>query len=79
MIIERIYKKDVNDERSKLVRVYSLPRESFKPKAFIMENVKALGVLPKSWGRAKLLVNFTKTGYRKVYSYLKPLILICLK
>jgi len=40
-------KMDPNDERSKLVMSYMQVVEKVKPKVFVMENVKALGVLSK--------------------------------
>lgn len=40
-------KMDLNDERSKLILVFLDVVEKIQPKAFVMENVKALGVLKK--------------------------------
>lgn len=40
-------KMDVNDKRSQLIWSYVKVISKVKPKAFIMENVKALGLLEK--------------------------------
>lgn len=57
-------KMDVDDERSKLVWSYANVVETIRPRAFIMENVKALGVLEK-WAsiRKALLARFQSLGY----------------
>lgn len=57
-------KMDANDERSKLIWSYAQVVETVKPKAFIMENVKALGELDK-WGsiRNALVQKFHDMGY----------------
>ena len=57
-------KMDENDERSKLIWSYVKVVESIRPKAFIMENVKALGTLER-WAsiRCKLLKNMRDLGY----------------
>lgn len=57
-------KMDANDERSKLIWSYADVVESLLPDAFIMENVKALGVLEK-WAnvRQTLLNRFLSFGY----------------
>lgn len=57
-------KMDANDERSKLVWSYAKVIEVVKPKAFIMENVKALGTLNR-WAsvRNALLEKFRNLGY----------------
>lgn len=55
---------DVNDKRSQLIWSYVKVVSKVKPKAFIMENVKALGLLDK-WKpiREKLLLEFRNLGY----------------
>ena len=57
-------KMDANDERSKLIWSYAKVIETVKPKAFVMENVKALATLEK-WAsvRAALLTKFADLGY----------------
>ena len=56
-------KMDVNDQRSQLIWSYAKVIETIKPKAFVMENVKALGVF-KKWEpiREKLLSVFRELG-----------------
>lgn len=57
-------KMDENDERSKLIWSYAKVIETVQPKAFIMENVKALAVLER-WSsvRTALLHKFQDLGY----------------
>ena len=57
-------KMDVNDERSQLVWSYAKAIELVHPKAFVMENVKALATLGK-WAniRTELLRRFQQLGY----------------
>ena len=57
-------KMDVNDKRSQLIWSYVKVISKVKPKAFIMENVKALGLLEK-WKpiREKLLSELRHLGY----------------
>ncbi|MDE7463209.1 MAG: DNA cytosine methyltransferase [Muribaculaceae bacterium] len=57
-------KMDENDERSKLIWSYAKVVETVKPKAFIMENVKALAVLER-WAsvRSALMEKFIDLGY----------------
>ena len=57
-------KMDISDPRSKLVWSYAKVVELTRPRAFIMENVKALGKLEK-WApiREKLLQTFRLFGY----------------
>lgn len=57
-------KMDENDERSKLIWSYANVVEAVRPKAFIMENVKALGELEK-WSaiRTSLLAKLQELGY----------------
>lgn len=57
-------KMDANDKRSQLIWTYAKVVETVKPRAFIMENVKALGKLEK-WApiREKLLQTFRSLGY----------------
>lgn len=64
-------KMDPDDERSKLIFTFLDVVERVKPRAFVMENVKALGHLEK-WGpvRAKYLNRATSLGY-----YVIPFIL----
>ncbi len=61
-------KMDPDDPRSKHVWTFSNMVDLIKPKAFIMENVKALGTL-KKWEplRNALLSNFRKMGYATNY------------
>lgn len=57
-------KMDANDPRSKLVFSFCDVVEKIKPKAFIMENVKALGVLEKFQGvRDEIFRRMTNSGY----------------
>lgn len=64
-------KMDVGDERSKLVWSYVKAVETVEPKAFIMENVKALGTLSK-WEPVKkaLLEKMRALGYSVNYCIL---------
>lgn len=57
-------KMDPDDERSKLIFTFLDVVERVKPKAFVMENVKALGVLEK-WApvRQKYLERVYRLGY----------------
>lgn len=57
-------KMDPKDERSKLIFTFLDVVERVKPRAFVMENVKALGVLEK-WEpvRKKYLERTSKLGY----------------
>jgi len=57
-------KMDVNDARSQLIWCYAKVIEIVKPKAFIMENVKALGKLEK-WAKVRyeLIKKFRELGY----------------
>lgn len=57
-------KMDINDKRSQLIWSYLNVISMVRPKAFIMENVKALGELTK-WApiRTKLLHDFRELGY----------------
>lgn len=57
-------KMDADDERSKLIWSYVKVLETVMPKAFIMENVKALGTLER-WSsiRCKLLKKIQDLGY----------------
>lgn len=57
-------KMDANDERSQLIWSYVHIVEQIQPRAFIMENVKALGVLER-WSsvRMALLTRFQDIGY----------------
>lgn len=57
-------KMDENDERSKLIWSYAKVIETVNPKAFIMENVKALAVLDR-WAcvRSALMQKFIDLGY----------------
>lgn len=57
-------KMDINDKRSQLVWSYAKVIETIQPRAFVMENVKALGLLEK-WKplREKLLLKFRTLGY----------------
>jgi len=61
-------KMDPDDPRSKHVWTFSNVVDIVKPKAFIMENVKALGTL-KKWEplRNALLSNFRQMGYATNY------------
>ncbi|MBD5336753.1 MAG: DNA cytosine methyltransferase [Bacteroides sp.] len=57
-------KMDENDERSKLIWSYASVVEEVMPKAFIMENVKALAVLER-WSsvRSAIIAKFQELGY----------------
>lgn len=57
-------KMDENDERSKLIWSYAEVIDAVRPKAFIMENVKALGELER-WAsvRTSLLARLQGLGY----------------
>lgn len=65
-------KMDPNDERSKLIFTFLDAVEKIQPKAFVMENVKALGVLDK-WSdvRKKYLGRTREMGYLCVPFVLK--------
>lgn len=57
-------KMDPDDPRSKLIFSFCKIVEKVKPKAFVMENVKALGALSKfEEVRAALISRFQKAGY----------------
>lgn len=57
-------KMDPDDSRSKLVFSFCSVIERVKPKAFVMENVKALGTLSKfEEVRRSLMSRFRKAGY----------------
>lgn len=57
-------KMDPDDPRSKLIFSFCSVVERLQPKAFVMENVKALGTLNKFAGvRQSLLSRFQKSGY----------------
>jgi len=57
-------KMDADDPRSQLVFSFARAIENIKPKAFVMENVKALGKLNKFENvRQKLLSQFYDLGY----------------
>lgn len=57
-------KMDLEDPRSKLIFSFCEVVNKVKPKAFVMENVKALGVLSKFKGiRDTLVSNFQSAGY----------------
>lgn len=60
-------KMDPDDERSKLIFTFLDVVERVKPRAFVMENVKALGYLEK-WSavRAKYLTRAQNLGYYTV-------------
>lgn len=64
-------KMDENDSRSKLIWSYVSVIEAVSPKAFIMENVKALGVLSR-WAsvRRELLGRMQELGYSVNYCIL---------
>lgn len=57
-------KMDENDERSKLIWSYAKVVETVNPKAFVMENVKALAALDR-WAsvRSALMQKFIDLGY----------------
>lgn len=57
-------KMDMNDPRSQLVFSFIEVVEKLRPKAFVMENVKALGTLSKfSEVRKRIISRFQKAGY----------------
>lgn len=57
-------KMDINDPRSKLVFTFCDVVEEIMPKAFIMENVRALGALEKFSGvRLEIIRRMTAIGY----------------
>jgi len=57
-------KMDPNDPRSKLIFSFCEIVERLQPKAFVLENVKALGSLTKfKEARTDLISRFQKTGY----------------
>lgn len=57
-------KMDPDDSRSKLIFSFCNIVERVKPKAFVMENVKALGALAKfEKVRKALMLRFNKAGY----------------
>ncbi|MGB2749536.1 MAG: DNA cytosine methyltransferase [Thiofilum sp.] len=57
-------KMDVTDPRSQLIFSFADVIEQIRPRAFVMENVKALGHLEKfALLRKQLLARFTKSGY----------------
>lgn len=57
-------KMDINDPRSQLVFSFAKVVENVNPRAFVMENVKSLGILEKfSDIRNNLLSTFDKLGY----------------
>lgn len=57
-------KMDPNDPRSKLIFRFADVVDALNPHVFVMENVKALGVLSKfSKVRRELLARFFKSGY----------------
>ena len=57
-------KMDANDKRSQLIWSYLSVLEMLKPRAFVMENVKALGTLKKWEGTRNLLISsMRKLGY----------------
>jgi DNA (cytosine-5)-methyltransferase 1 len=57
-------KMDPNDPRSKLIFSFCNIVEKVKPRAFVMENVKALGALSKFEAvRSALVSRFQKAGY----------------
>ena len=57
-------KMDANDKRSQLIWSYLSVLEKLQPRAFIMENVKALGTLKKWEGTRNLLIHsMRKLGY----------------
>lgn len=60
-------KMDPNDDRSKLIFTFLDVVERVRPRAFVMENVKALGVLEK-WSavRTKYLARAQNLGYHVV-------------
>ena len=57
-------KMDANDKRSQLIWSYLSVLEMLKPRAFVMENVKALGTLQKWEGtRYRLIRSMREIGY----------------
>ena len=57
-------KMDANDKRSQLIWSYLSVLAMLKPRAFVMENVKALGTLQKWEGTRNLLINSMRNlGY----------------
>jgi len=64
-------KMDPHDPRSRLLWDFVRAIEVKRPRYFVMENVKALGTLPK-WSliRSELLAAFHKIGYRVQYRVL---------
>jgi len=57
-------KMDPNDPRSKLIFIFADIVHNIQPKAFVMENVRALGALSKfSAVREELFSRFHKSGY----------------
>lgn len=64
-------KMDISDPRSQLIWSYAKVIATVKPRAFVMENVKALGKLEK-WRpiREKLLKTFRELGYSVNYMVL---------
>lgn len=64
-------KMDPNDERSKLIWEYFDVVEIIQPKYFVMENVKALGLLPR-WEnvRQKIIQRAGQLGYKCFYRVL---------
>ena len=48
---------DANDRRSQLIWSYLSVLDLLKPRAFVMENVKALGALQKWEGTRNLLIH----------------------
>lgn len=58
-------KMDPDDDRSKLIFSFADSIDILKPQAFVMENVKALGILSKfEKVRNELIKRFTQQGYR---------------
>lgn len=58
-------KMDIDDPRSKLVFTFCSLVEKIQPKAFVMENVKALGKLSKFEAiRNKIISRLQKSGYQ---------------
>lgn len=64
-------KMDADDERSRLVWSYAKAIEMLRPRAFVMENVKALATLTK-WAsvRVSLMEKFQEAGYSVNYMVL---------
>jgi len=64
-------KMDSQDPRSKLIFSFCKVIEEVQPKAFVMENVKALGTLTKFEDvRAALIFRFQKAGYSVILQVL---------